>query len=354
MVVWLAFAALGMAKTAPTPPGPPASGPGSVVYSHAGVTTSVHGEGGLQYWIYEPAKPTPDSAPLVVFNHGWSVMNPVIYGAWIDHLVRRGNIVVYPRYQASLKTPTRDFTPNAIQAVNDAIRQLQNGKHVRPELDHFAVVGHSAGGQVTANMAALACSNGLPQPKAAMCVQPGKTWTLSDRIKIPLENMSRVPADTLLLAVVGEDDRVARDIDAKKIFYGTTQVPLKNKDFVILPSDNHGEPPLKATHFAPVAPDSRYDSGEKKEGEQRGGGLLSKIREKRTADGDESPDFSQESHGVDALDTWGLWKLFDALCDAAFYGKNRQFALGNTPEQRFMGRWSDGRPVNELEVTDRP
>lgn len=54
------------------------------------------------------------------------------------------------------------------------------------------------------------------------------------------------------------------------------------------------------------------------------------------------------------MDYYGLWKLFDALTDSAFYGRNREYALGNTPQQRFMGQWSDGVPVKELVVTDRP
>jgi hypothetical protein len=53
---------------------------------------------------------------------------------------------------------------------------------------------------------------------------------------------------------------------------------------------------------------------------------------------------------VDALDFYGTWKLFDGLTDAAFFGKNREYALGDTPEQRFMGKWSDGAPVKELRV----
>ena len=58
--------------------------------------------------------------------------------------------------------------------------------------------------------------------------------------------------------------------------------------------------------------------------------------------------------GVNALDYYGTWKLFDALTDAAFYGKNREYALGNTPQQRFMGFWSDGKAIKELVVTDNP
>jgi hypothetical protein len=42
----------------------------------------------------------------------------------------------------------------------------------------------------------------------------------------------------------------------------------------------------------------------------------------------------------------------DALCDAAFHSRHREYALGGTPEQRFMGFWSDGRPVVEPEITD--
>jgi hypothetical protein len=57
---------------------------------------------------------------------------------------------------------------------------------------------------------------------------------------------------------------------------------------------------------------------------------------------------------VNALDYYGTWKLFDGLIDAAFTGKNRDYALGNTPQQRFMGVWSDGVPVKELKVTDKP
>jgi hypothetical protein len=52
------------------------------------------------------------------------------------------------------------------------------------------------------------------------------------------------------------------------------------------------------------------------------------------------------------MDYYGHWKPFDALCDAAFYGRHRAEALGNSPQQRYMGRWSDGVPVREVVVTE--
>jgi hypothetical protein len=54
---------------------------------------------------------------------------------------------------------------------------------------------------------------------------------------------------------------------------------------------------------------------------------------------------------VDHWDWYGYWKLLDGLTDAAFHGKNRQYALGDTPEQTSMGAYSDGRPFEKLKVT---
>ena len=301
-----------------TPPNQPLSGPGGKEYPHAYVIKNSYGTLGTTYWLYEPASPTPDSAPVVVFNHGWGAMYPRTYGAWIEHIVRRGTIVIFPKYQASLLVSVARFTPNAIEAVKNALDELQSGTHVVPDLDRFAIVGHSMGGMITANMAALANSEGLPQAKAVMCVQPGNSW---GEYPIDLENLSAIPAGTLLLTVVGDKEEIVGDIDAKRIFNETTQIPLLDKDFILMLSDNYGEPDLESDHFSPCAPDDGYDGLEPIYGE------------------------------VDALDYYGFWKLFDGLCDAAFYGINRDFALGDTHNQRFMGNWSDGTPVIELEVS---
>lgn len=72
--------------------------------------------------------------------------------------------------------------------------------------------------------------------------------------------------------------------------------------------------------------------------------------------GDEqAPDRSGDANRTpSALDYYGIWKVFDGLIDAAFYGKSRNYALGHRHEQRFKGLWSDGVPVKELLVTQYP
>lgn len=337
----------------PTPPSQPATGPGGKQYVHSNVTKNRYGKGGEEYWIFEPDAPKPATSPVIVFLHGWGGMNPLYYGAWIDHLVKRGNIVVYPRYQASLLTPIQEFTPNTLHAIKDAVTRLQSEPgHIKPDLNRFATVGHSVGGLLAASVAALASESGLPRVSAVMSVEPGIT---DSPINIPLADLKKIPAETLLLAVAGDQDTLVRETDAKRIYYESTRVPADNKDFVMLVSDLHGTPTLQASHRAPTAFNKDYDSGEgvgggPAESSNRAGGLPT-----RRVEGAQSGRRDRlETMMVNALDYYGTWKLFDGLCDAAFYGKNREYALGNTPQQRFMGVWSDGVPVKELKITDKP
>ena len=291
----------------PTPPNQPPSGPGGSDYTHNKVIKTRYKWGAHQYWIFEPDDPKPETAPLIVFNHGWTAIFPYFYKAWIYHLVKKGNIVVYPRYQFGIYFGYKNFYSNALKAVKDAIEELENGDHVRPDLDKFAIVGHSIGGGITAYMAAEAIDAGLPIPKAIMPVQPAILTTV---------DLSKITNETLMLVIVGENDTVVGNYFAKEIFFNSTQVPLSQKDFIIQVTDTYGEPDLIADHIAPVC-------------------ILN-------------------SDTVDAMDYFSTWKLFDALTDYAFYGINKEYCFDNTPQQRYMGLWSDGTPVKELIVTDTP
>jgi len=211
-------------------------------------------------------------------------------------------------------------------------------------LSKFATVGHSLGGVLAANVAALASQSKLPRARAVMSVEPGIT---ESPINVPLADLKKIPAETLLLTLAGDQDSLVRDTDAKRIYYESTRVPARNKDFITLVSDSHGQPTLQASHRAPTAMDKDYDSGEGVSGAPAG--TADSIGDARI-----SRRVRPETMMVNALDYYGTWKLFDALIDAAFNGKNREYALGNTPQQRFMGVWSDGVPVKELKVTDKP
>ena len=363
LVLWMTTATTAGAQGV-TPPTQPAEGPGGAQHAHAAVAKHRYGSGNDEYWLYEPDAPRPNRAPVVVFLHGFSAMNPATYGAWIDHIVKRGNIVVYPRYQADLRAPLDQFTGATVRAVRDALRRLQTeAGHVLPDTAKFATVGHSVGGLLTANLAAVAADSGLPRMLAVMSVEPARTWNPLPRMNVPLMDMNRMPRETLLLVVAGEADLVARDVDAKRIFTETARIPSADKNLVTLVSDDHGLPRLVAGHGAPTALDPAYDNGERPARGSPGRGpvgarVRGRIAGRRDAGVSDSssaatpPDVEAlAERSTNALDYFGMWKLFDALSDAAFFGTHREYALGNTPQQRFMGHWSDGTPVKELRVS---
>jgi len=339
----------------PSPPVQPATGPGGAALSYGAVLRNRYGSGDGEVWIFEPDQPRPATAPLVVFLHGWGGSNPRVYGAWIDHIVRRGAVVVFPRYQADLATSPERFAPQAAAAVRDALGILHNEPgHVQPQTGRVAYVGHSVGGLLAVALAARAEAEGLPAARAVMAVNPGLAGSGA---AVALPDLVTIAPGTLLLAVAGDADRFAGEDDARRIVDEASRVAPADKNLVVLHSDEHGLPALRADHFAALAPDSAYDSGEAPA--SLGASQRERMRERgrdRVAEGAELDIAASVENAaapraaVDALDWFGLWKLFDALSDAAFFGTGRDAALGDTTRQRFMGHWSDGVPVREAEV----
>ena len=127
-----------------------------------------------------------------------------------------------------------------------------------------------------------------------------------------IADFSAIPAEVLLISLVGDADVLVGDRLARRIFTESTAVLAANKNLLTVRSDSHGRPALAANHLFPLA--------------------------------------AKNSSNVDALDFYALWKIGDALLDAAFRGTNREVALGNTAPQRYMGAWADGTPVRELVV----
>lgn len=341
---------VGLVQAAPTPPIQPTSGPGGSDYAYARVAQHSTGEGADDATLFWPEQPAPTGPlPLVVFTHGWGAIKPEHYEAWINHLVRRGAIVVYPRYQESLRTKSDTFTQHAMAGVRRAVDWLAGQKGLpQPDQKRWATVGHSAGGVLAANLSVELPKAGLPAPKAVMSVEPGITRGPEGPL-LPLSDLSQTASTTLLLAITGEEDELVGDRDARRIYEETTAVPAAQKDLLQLRSDDHGSPSLEATHRAPAAPLPGYQPPQRKEPKGFLKKRIAKKAKERLAERGLDLDASSKEPAVtDALDYYGTWKLFDALCAAAFTGKNRDVALGGGPAQLDMDRWSDGTPVKPM------
>lgn len=284
---------------------------------HQAVRAQSLGRGATGYWLFEPADPVPtEPVPLVVFLHGWLGVNPGVYGAWIEHLVLQGQIVVFPIYQEGWTTPPDRFLPNATQAVIDALDVLQSApEHARPDLKRTAFIGHSAGGNLAALMSA-ARDPRLPTARAVIGIMPGEVLPLAH------PRLGEMPAETLLLVVVGDRDLIVGDQRARQIFAESTSIPPCNKKYVFYRTSRLGPIPIVADHLAPTAGDARYDAGT---GPFR-------VMQMRQA-------------GVDILDRFGFWRISDLTLEAAFTGRTLDEATDNGSLLRDLGRWSHGKTV---------
>ncbi len=313
----------------PSPPRQPQTGPGGSTYAHAAVTENgpyyAAGHSGQEdylYYLYEPSQPLPPEAPVVLFLHGFNALEPRSYGAWIDHLVKKGYTVVWVRYQASNLTFPWFFANHALAAWKDALERLDTEPaHVRPERDYkglyqTAFVGHSAGAYLAANLAAMAANetNGIPEPYAVVAVEPGGLDI------IPKGPLSRMDDDTKFIVVVGNHDDVVCKSTAVFLWNAVASVPPVNRDFLLVRSDNHGSPEMIAHHYFPA-----------------------------------TLGFTSEAEGLDALDFFVTFKLSVGALRCAWKGVDCEYAVGKgSPEQIFMGEWSDGQPVKPMEWIEDP
>ena len=290
-------------------------------YLHSAVSLIDESDAKDGYTIFLPDSPKPESADVVVFMHGLAQTNPMMYGGWIRHLVQKGNIVIYPKYQ-TLFTLSGEFNDNAAKGIRDALVRLEASGPVEPRLDHFAIVGHSYGGTMAANLTILRDQYELPSPSALMVTQG------YDGADMRLESYAGIPDDTKMLIVVGNEDIIVENSFGERLM-DAARVDPSFKNFITQRSDRHNFfVPLLATHDAPLSVDREFDDGD----------LTPLIA------------LSLPLARTDGTDYFAFWKLSEALLDCAFRNENFEYAFGNTSEQRYMGEWSDGQPVTPLEI----
>ena len=148
-------------------------------------------------WIFLPAgRPKR----LVIFFHGQGgaiEATPQNHRPWIDHLVGRGAVVVYPRYEIDYSAAVLD---PALAGVQTANRRL--GLTGVPVL----ALGYSRGAALAVEYAAVAARHGVPVPDAVETVNPvpyGETARIV--------NLKPIRAKTILAVLASDKDPHAID-----------------------------------------------------------------------------------------------------------------------------------------------
>jgi acetyl esterase/lipase len=188
--------------------------------------------------------------PVVVFLHGWSLVDPASYGAWIGHLVRGGATVVYPTYQVAPFVDIVTPLANTLVALRLALAR------VRAAPGRLVVAGHSAGGALAADYAASARAAGLPAPAAVFSVYPGRSLR-AIALRIPAVSARHIPAGTRVRVLAGARDRVVGTRVARTIARTATRARATLRIVRDPAVDDHGAPQrsgpaARRTFWAPL------------------------------------------------------------------------------------------------------
>ena len=337
---------------AATPPKQPEKGPGGADYTAAQVVKRAVGTASAATYVFHPNGPAGQARPVVVFFHSWGGANPQFYGGWIEHLARKGFLVLFPRFQEVNRTRPADATGLATTLVRDAFASLANDPDARPDPSRVAYVGHLAGSIVALNVAASAKIEGFPVPKLVFAVMPGGIAQDAKSRGIPLGDLSQIDASTIFITMSGDRDHLATDRNARRLLKEVANVPANRKLFMRALSDDHGFPTLSATLASPGSPKDAYDASAIRLPADPPLDPKQQTRFKWSADmaltGQQTVLTAQLGMNVtDSLDYYAFWKTLDVAAEAAFAGRD---AVTLPADPRFidMGSWSDGWPVRRL------
>ena len=303
--------ALDPAQPRPPPPGPPATGAGSVDLPARRAYVSRNQRFPRRFHALRAGDPHPRArrssscrpAPQAVDTRD-------LTDAQLRHLARRGPSWSMPRRAASTSPATQDA---ARRAIGSALDELARPGHVRPD-GRFGIIGLSVGGLVALTLAA---NPGDCRDRRSWSRMTPPAWTTR---RSPASTRTRPdprgidPASRLLVIesattagtpnARGRHD-LAQHLDAARA-----------RNWLRVPSDGHGTPPLVSDHLGSLAGEIFLSAG--------------------------SP--------LDAIDWWGYWRRTDAALAQGFGETADGFAFCSDTGPlcdpvRDMGSWSDGTPV---------
>jgi len=324
----------------PSPPSQPIIGPASATYAHSTVNKLTIRPDPFDvgtYTLYEPAGPAPAQAPVVLFLHGYFNALPGGDDVMLQHIARKGYIVIYPSY--GVAWDPANWETHAINALDAAMHKLAEPGHVAPDRSKFAIVGYSIGGVLALRLAHRAPGAGLvnlPIPRAVV-LQDGAGMNSPAYPFLRLDDLSQIDPNTKLQIVMAEETYKRRLTEATQCNYDflqswmwvpacdgfgvsklawTRTLQVVTKNAVVIPTDTYGTPDLISDHTGVLVDPSAVPP-----------------------------------KPLDAID-WAYWKLTVGALNYAVHGTDGIYAFGAAPELRDMGVWSDGTAVRLIDPID--
>ncbi|WP_262296413.1 alpha/beta hydrolase family protein [Microvirga sesbaniae] len=351
-VLLLGVSVAGPWAHAATPPPQPERGPGGRDYSSTEIVKRALGTASSGTFVFHGADTPAKPRPVVVFLHSWGAVNPGLYGGWIEHLARKGHLVLFPRFQDVNRSRPADASNLAEDLIQNALAELENDPNAKPDRNRLALIGHSAGMPIALNIAAGAGAGKVPAPKLIFGLMPGGIASNEKERGILLRDLSTVDPSTLLIAMSGDRDYLPSDRASRLMLQQASAVPSTRKLFMRASSDDHGFPALTATLASPGSPKADYDASAIKLPPDPPRDPKQRNTWRWSADmalSGPQTILTQQlgTNGTDTLDFLAFWKTFDIASEAAFAGRDAS-ALLRDPKFVDMSTWSDGWPVKRL------
>lgn len=342
MIAWVPAAARAQAavpaQATARQPAQPNRGPGGSASPFRGLRVIDGGRGYNAWEILLPAEPAPRTAPLVVVMHGYYEFSGYrINDAIARHTALTGNVVIYPRWQTGIATPCPGpyligpCITSAVTAIHAAIAFLHAHPHqVQPRLHQASYFGFSFGAIITADMTSRYKALGLPTPRAIWLDDPHDGGLTANNEPALYPSLAGIPALTKIVCHDGADGVISltdsrgqslADGGCNAVFPKLGQIPAASRSLVLTTTDTHGQPTLSSAH-----------------------GVCAGTAATKTA----------PAAGVDAYDWAFCWRSFDALRACALSHVDCRYALGNTPQNSYIGTWSDRVPIIGLKVQSQP
>lgn len=297
------------------------SGPGGSNYFHSGVSKIEYQSNGVKNYIFQPSPMSEKALPVIAFQHAYNLYpgNQLRrHTGLINHLVRKGYIVIYDEFQPKLNTDSKTFEGNAATIIKDGFNYILDHPNTCAQLamdaegrHQFGLIGYSVGGATSINLAANYRVNGIPKPKFlyTMVANNGGGNTT------PMRDAGTIDRDTKVVIIDVEEDSENTFITSSNCWNQISHIPAANKQWISVYSDKNpltNAEKLKADHYSPA------------------------------------------SDAPDALDFYGFYKWATALANYSFYGRDYAYWWGNSQQATFMGSWKNGAEVKRPYTGQHP
>lgn len=257
---------------------------------------------------------------LTVFLHGWGSLNPINYGGWIQRIVRKGNVVIYPRYQRSLFWPSpARFKETAATGIKDGIECLST-LELKVDTSQMVYFGHSYGGVIAAYILANQDTLGFPPAHSALLSAPGTNMFRGSRLR----DYSAIPKNVQLLIVSHDGDHVVGSSFSEFLFGSAKNL---DRAWIQQKKQSHQDEALGDGHNECYALQDEFDNGIRNMNYQR----------------------AKRVGKINDNDTLIYWKFTDQLLDAASK-KQRADLFLNPVKSIDMGKWSDQTPRKAAKI----